>query len=302
MCCYTLVLGTLSFHHPQGSCTFEYLPLKLGATVAKLTLSANELGVYQYELRLTATAPPPEKAVHFLTTLGSGATQVCRFTSFAKGRTEYSCRVCEHAVAPHMHTHSPMYMNTHTCTLHCALVTARPLPPPWLQLDNTDFHVDKSVQAPSAGAAGGGAEVGVEVQFEPSHLGDTKAILLISSASGGDYSIPLFGHCLPPKPQGPFAIRAGSSMNIPFKNVFVQPTHFDFHVDNPAFTVKANDTLKAKKTYFILVSYDSKQADPSKPKMGKLTVSCPSVSSGAAVQWTYYLRGEPLDRNRASVS
>ena len=172
----------------------------------------------------------------------------------------------------------------------------------WLQLDNPDFHVDRSVQAPSAGAAGGGAEVGVEVQFEPSHLGDTKATLLVSSATGGDYSIPLFGHCLAPKPQGPFAIRAGASINIPFKNVFAQPTHFVFHVDNPAFTVKATDTLKAKKTYHILVSYDVKQADPYKPKMGKLTISCPSASSGAAVQWAYYLRGEPHERNRSSLS
>lgn len=144
--------------------------------------------------------------------------------------------------------------------------------------------------------------MGVEVHFEPSHLGDTKATLLISSATGGDYSIPLFGHCLPPKPQGPFAIRAGSSINIPFKNVFVNPTQFAFHVDNPAFTVKANDTLKAKKTYHILISYDGKQADPSKPKMGKLTVSCPTASSGGAVQWTYYLRGEPHDRQRSSLS
>lgn len=103
----------------QGSCTFEYLPLKVGEMVAKLTLSANELGVYQYELRLTATASPPEKAVHFLTALGSGATHVCRFTSFAKGRTEYSCKVHEQAGAPHM-THHPMHMSTHVHEHTCA--------------------------------------------------------------------------------------------------------------------------------------------------------------------------------------
>ena len=169
-------------------------------------------------------------------------------------------------------------------------------------MDNSDFHVDRSVQASSAGA-GGGVEVSVDVHFEPGHLGDSKSTLFISSPVGGDYVIPLFGHCVPPKPQGPFTIRAGSSINIPFKNVFSRSIQFVFHVDNPAFVVKANDILKGKKTYHILVSYDAKQADPHVAKMGKLVVSSPkSASSGSSVSWTYYLKGEPHDKLRASAS
>ena len=171
-----------------------------------------------------------------------------------------------------------------------------------LQVDNSDFHVDRSVQASSAGA-GGGVEVGVDVQFEPGQLGDTKSILSISSPIGGEYLVPLFGHCLPPKPQGPFSIRAGSSINIPFKNVLSRSAQFVFHVDNPAFIVKANDILKAKKTYHILVTYDAKQADTLMAKMGKMVVSSPkSAGSGSSVSWTYYLRGEPHDKQRGSMS
>ena len=87
------LFGVLLLPLVQGSCTFEFLPLKVGETVGKLTLNAAELGVYQYELRLKATAPPPEKAVHFMTTLGSNVSHSCKFVSFAKGRTEYSCKV-----------------------------------------------------------------------------------------------------------------------------------------------------------------------------------------------------------------
>ena len=169
-------------------------------------------------------------------------------------------------------------------------------------MDAAEFHVEKSVQAPSAGAGGSGTEVNLDVQFEPSHLGDTVSSLCISAPAGGDYIIPLYGHCLPPRPQGPFTIRAGSSINIPFKNVFHQSTQFVFQMDNPAFVVKANDVLKPKKTYHILIQYDAKQADPQVPKMGKLTVSCQQASNiSPNIAWTYYLKGEPHDRHRGST-
>ena len=77
----------------QGTCTFEYLPLKVGETTGKLTLQSSDLGTYQYELHLVATPAPPERAVHFTTMLGSGQQQPCRFTSYSKGRTEYACKV-----------------------------------------------------------------------------------------------------------------------------------------------------------------------------------------------------------------
>jgi len=150
-------------------------------------------------------------------------------------------------------------------------------------VDSSDFHVEKTTTVSS-----------VEVTFEPSHLGDTPATLTISSPSAGDYTIPLYGHCLIPKPQGPFTIKAGSSISIPFKNAFTQVTQFSFSVDNPAFVVKASDTLKPRKTYNILVSYNAKQADSSITKTGKLVVTSQhSARAGTrgGISWVYYLRG-----------
>ena len=154
--------------------------------------------------------------------------------------------------------------------------------------------MDKSIIVASAGSSG--TEAAVEVTFEPSHLGDVHATLTISSPTGGDYIIPLHGHCLAPKPQGPFIIKPGSSISIPFRNIFMQTKQFTFSVDNPAFVVKSGDSVKARKTYTILVTFDAKQADPKVVKTAKLTVTClSSAKAGAglhgAPSWIYYLKG-----------
>lgn len=129
---------------------------------------------------------------------------------------------------------------------------------------------------------------------------------------GGDYLIPLHGHCLPPRPQGPFNIKTGGSISIPFRNVFHQPKQFNFTVDNPLFVVKTADTLKPRKVYNILVQFDkgtehtggsssgsskSKQSDVP-IKLGKLVVTCLQSANrqnrgNEGFQWTYYLRGLP---------
>lgn len=110
--------------------------------------------------------------------------------------------------------------------------------------------MERNLTVASAGSSG--TEATVEVTFEPSHLGDTKGNLSITSQTGGDYTIPLIGHCLVPKPQGPYSIKNGLNITIPFKNVFTQPTHFTFTVDNPVFSVKATELLKPKKVCNII--------------------------------------------------
>lgn len=87
------------------------------------------------------------------------------------------------------------------------------------QVDSSDFHVERSI------TIAGSTEAAVEVTFEPSHLGDTQSTLTITSSSGGDYTVPLSGHCLAPKPQGPYVIKAGGSIHIPFKNIYMQARH-----------------------------------------------------------------------------
>ena len=67
------------------------------------------------------------------------------------------------------------------------------------QVDNTDFHVDKTVVA--APGSSSGTEVALDVSYEPSSIGETRGKLTVSSSLGGEYSFPLFGTCIPPKPQ-----------------------------------------------------------------------------------------------------
>lgn len=96
------------------------------------------------------------------------------------------------------------------------------------QMDSTDFFVDRSVSASPGFQAG--SETSVEVCFEPHKLGEVKGQLTLSSGFGGEYIFPLHGVCHPPKAQGPFNIRCGRQINIPFKNVFLQTTAFSFQV------------------------------------------------------------------------
>uniref|UniRef100_A0A8C9JFG5 HYDIN axonemal central pair apparatus protein n=1 Tax=Panthera tigris altaica TaxID=74533 RepID=A0A8C9JFG5_PANTA len=160
----------------------------------------------------------------------------------------------------------------------------------YCRTDCQDFHTEKIINA--APGAQGGTEVSVEVYFEPSHLGETKGILMLSSIAGGEYIIPLFGMALPPKPQGPFLIRAGYNIIIPFKNVFYHAVTFSIIVENPAFSVRAVDSMRPKKINNITVSFDGNPSGSKTPITTKLIVSCPpSEGSETGIKWVYYLKG-----------
>ncbi|XP_058135740.1 hydrocephalus-inducing protein homolog isoform X1 [Dasypus novemcinctus] len=158
------------------------------------------------------------------------------------------------------------------------------------RIDCADFHTEKVINA--APGAQGGTEVNVEVIFEPSHLGETRGLLTLSSLMGGEYTIPLFGMALPPKPQGPFQIRAGYSIIIPFKNVFYHTVTFSFIVENPAFTVRAVDSVRPKKINNITVYFEGNPSGSKTPITTKLIVSCPpGEGSETGIKWIYYLKG-----------
>ncbi|KAG7468631.1 hypothetical protein MATL_G00145140 [Megalops atlanticus] len=166
--------------------------------------------------------------------------------------------------------------------------------------DSPDFTVEKTVSV----AAGyqGGVEVSVEVYFEPCQLGESRGLLTVSSGSGGEYVFPLCGSCTPPKPQGPFSVRAGSSVSIPFRNVFPQPTAFSFQVDNPAFSVRGADSIRPKKTHSVLVSFEGAPPGSRGPCSGKLTIASPRTEGlGQGIAWVFYLKGvspEPPQRDK----
>ena len=234
----------------EGTCTFEYLPLKAGELSGEISLTSSDLGIYHYTLHLISHPSPPELPVTIVGYLGSTITHPVSFISYAKAnRVEYTCKV-----------------------------------------DHGDFHVERTVLAASAA---GGIEVQVDVNFEPSSLGTTNAILSISSLTGGEYVIPIVGECNLPNPQGPYIIKAGHSVTIPFKNVFPVAVNFMYSLDNPAFQFRAVDQLKPKKSSTITVTFDPKQGDSYGTNTGKLIAKCPpgNGNSLSSISWIFYLKG-----------
>lgn len=72
--------------------SFEYQPMRVGESTARLTLCSNDLGCFHYDLLLTALPPPPEKTVHFNTSLGSSHSLLVKFINYSRSKTEYSCK------------------------------------------------------------------------------------------------------------------------------------------------------------------------------------------------------------------
>ncbi|KAK0151856.1 Hydrocephalus-inducing [Merluccius polli] len=233
----------------KGNVSFEYQPLCVGESTARLVLSCIELGSFRYELLLKALPAPQETPVHFQAPLGSSHTALAKFTNYSRSKAEYYCKT-----------------------------------------DSADFTVEKSISAAPGSQAG--CEVRVEVCFEPHQLGEARALLSVSTPLGGEYVFPLMGTCVGPRPQGPFSIRAGSSISIPFKNVFLHPAAFSFQVDNPCFTVKGVDTIRSKKTHNLVVAFEAPAAGSRGRWLGKLSVSSScSEGQGQPCCWVYYLRG-----------
>ncbi|XP_037539075.1 hydrocephalus-inducing protein homolog [Nematolebias whitei] len=157
------------------------------------------------------------------------------------------------------------------------------------ETDCPDFVVDKSL-AVSPGFQQG-SEVSVAVCFEPHQQRVMKGHLTLSSEIGGEYIFPLHGVCRPPKPQGPFSIKSGRSITIPFKNVFLQTTAFSFWVDNSCFTIKGESSIPSKAIQNILVSFNAPPGEFSGPWFGRLTISS-RHSAGQNCSWVFYLKGQ----------
>ena len=49
-----------------------------------------------------------------------------------------------------------------------------------------------------------GTEVSIDISFEPSCLGESRAILIVESTEGGKYECMLYGKSKFPQPKGPF--------------------------------------------------------------------------------------------------
>jgi len=152
-------------------------------------------------------------------------------------------------------------------------------------IDNTaDFEIAGTCKAEAAESESG-TEASVDVTFSPSMVGETHAMLTVSNPEGGDYRAALYGHCIPPVPQGPFVIASGSSVKVDFQNVFDAPTNYNFSTDNKAFIVKAGESIAPKKTTSIDIAFKP-EGDAEGVVNAKLYVACDGM-----VPWIFYLEG-----------
>lgn len=73
--------------------SFEYQPLHVKQTTARLSLHSLELGLFHYDLCLRALPAPPEKTVHFSIPLGRSQVELVKFLNYSHVKTDYACSV-----------------------------------------------------------------------------------------------------------------------------------------------------------------------------------------------------------------
>ncbi|KAI3385976.1 hypothetical protein SNEBB_004504 [Seison nebaliae] len=251
-----------------AQCAFEYLPLKVGETRASLELISSELGLFSYQLNLTATKPKSEQVIHFSTALGASQKQVVKFKNFARQKTEYSCII---------------ESNQWRCD---SQVPAAPAPAGTF---GTTISLDVVYEPTYVTSSSKGDNV-------------HQSTLIIQSASGGQYKFPLVGQCVHPTPQGPFIIPSGQSIPITFRNIYPEVVIFSFTVDHPSFHIsKKVEKLKPKQSYRCIVTFDDMKKKMKTDVMAKMIIAPTNLTESSQgkernTEWIYYLHGKAANK------
>jgi hydrocephalus-inducing protein len=69
------------------------MPLKAGKIETRLEMNSAELGLYAYTLILNALPARPERTLYFKAPLGNSQILTAKFTSYARTKTDYICKV-----------------------------------------------------------------------------------------------------------------------------------------------------------------------------------------------------------------
>jgi len=219
-----------------------------------VTLTSDELGVYPYTVRWQASPPGKERTLVLKAPLGGSVMENFKFIHYAQRSVTYDVMI---------------------------------MPVPGHRGPATDFVLDiKEITRPAA-PPDDGLESSVAVRFQPSVLGECRAILLIKgqNGSGGAYEALLTGYAQPPQPQGPIVIPSGGKNTVDFRNPFSEDVEFTLQVDNMNFSVQHNtQVIKAGQKEAIQVSFS--KCD--RGQGGRLSLSCEKVST----PWVFFLKGE----------
>ena len=250
---YVQVSPALLSLPPKSESGFElsYRPLTAIIQPAKLTVKSPDLGEFTYDLMLKGQPSTSQRSMHYKTSLGTELVQAFRFQHFLKKQIQYIVKIERIGGA-----------------------------------GTADFTVDKPTCDAAAAPGFDGIEVVCNVRYEPSNLGEARAILTLTHPEGGEYSCLLYGQASAPVPQGPFKILPGKGAGIDFKNPFAEAMEFSVRFDNPCFTMsnKSPIRIEAKKGVAINVAY--KAAEGFQPT-GRMM-----IASGDLPSWIYYLSAD----------
>lgn len=229
----------------------SYRPLTVAEIQSKLVIKTTQLGEFNYVLLLKGLVSPSQRTLNFSTSLGTELVQAFRFTNYLKKQVQYSIK------------------------LERLTGTGAP-----------DFMTDKPICDAIAANSQDGVDIVLPIKFEPSNLGESRALLTLSHVEGGEFLCLLNGTASAPMPQGPYKCIPGKGYGIEFRNPFYDPMEYTIRLDNPAFSLatKSPVKLEAKKSVSIQVVY--------KPQEGKPSTGRMIVSTGDLPPWIYYLSGE----------
>ena len=238
--------------HESREFQIRYLPLMISESEADMTLKNPILGDFHYKLHLKGLAPTSQRSLAFKCSLGQDQMQAFKFIHFLKKATNYAVKV-ERIDGPG------------ACDFKADVVT---------------------VPAPAAESQKG-VELSINVRYEPFTIGDSRAVLKLTSPEGMEYSCLLFGKSLAPQPQGPIRCAPGAKpVGIDFKNPLNEKCEFAVTFDNPNFQLasKLPGPLDPGKVTNLQIKYEAK---PDLPNTGRMIVSTKGLPP-----WIFYLQGE----------
>ena len=265
----------------EGAFAIEYMPLLPTTTSPSgssndtptqhiLTIATQELGVYKYNLSLTATSPLTRPVIRIQAALGTTETSKYSFISYNSTKADYTTSFTGGISSP--------------------------------------FTTAKTITAPEpTGVKGVDNWEGMTVQgilsYEPTELGEIKDILTILSPVWGEYTYDIIGVCTQPTPQGPIELSGTrKTVEIPVRNPFNIATTWTCRTDTPAFKVTTGATLSlvSKGSGICVITYDptttsatataapASSAGTDSSVVGKLYVSC--TQRPEITPWIYYLK------------
>jgi hypothetical protein len=130
-----------------------------------------------------------------------------------------------------------------------------------------------------------GLELTGNIKFDPYFIGESKALLRVFSAEGGEHQFILTGQTSAPQAQGPKIVPIGKTLSLPFTNPLTQPAEISVRFDNNAFSCgKLNNKINAKGVVQIPITY--------KPTTDCLPTGRVIITLDKLPPWIYYLQAE----------